>query len=600
MKLAGYSDRLSVQLGGNIAFMISSELASYQARGIELIHGDDRPGTPGFKFRRVASDLEKQYDGMFLPLRPGSYLVTEKPLTVAGAFVISLWTWPAALDDSERMLMSQTGEGPGFRLFFKNGYLTIVTAGKTVRVPVRAQLRTWYFVTASYDPAAQRLTLKAEPKTLNGAVTTCAIDEHLIIDEAFNGLIVIGAVQESGGYTGFFNGKIGNPAIRAGGTVLASWDFAKDIPSWTIADTSGNGHRAIAVNQPTRAVTGHNWDGSQIAWKHAHEQYAAIHFHDDDLGDAGWSKSIEWRLPDDIKSGVYALHVFGNRTDEEDYIPFFVRPKAGATKAEIAVLLPTFTYMAYGNERILNSHGFEIDFPYPVQPTNRYVIANRLLSLYDKHSDGSGVCYSSRLRPIVNTRPKVVMQFLDQGKGSPHALNADLYLVDWLHEFGFDFDILTAEDLHHDGSALLTDYNLVITATHNEYWSIEMISAAQSYMQGGGRMFHLSGNGMYWVTQLDPETSSTVEIRRCGPATRLWDAQPGEGHLSSTGELGGIWRYRGHAPQAWLGSGFTAETPGIGRPYVRQPDSFNPKVSFVFGGIGAEEPIGDFPKLIQQ
>ena len=27
-------------------------------------------------------------------------------------------------------------------------------------------------------------------------------------------------------------------------------------------------------------------------------------------------------------------------------------------------------------------------------------------SLYDLHSDGSGVCYSSRLRPILNMRPK--------------------------------------------------------------------------------------------------------------------------------------------------------------------------------------------------
>jgi len=28
------------------------------------------------------------------------------------------------------------------------------------------------------------------------------------------------------------------------------------------------------------------------------------------------------------------------------------------------------------------------------------------LSTYDLHSDGSGVCYSSRLRPIPNFRPK--------------------------------------------------------------------------------------------------------------------------------------------------------------------------------------------------
>ena len=42
------------------------------------------------------------------------------------------------------------------------------------------------------------------------------------------------------------------------------------------------------VNQPTRAVTAHNWDGSCYEWRHAPWLYGAVHFHDDDLEDAGW------------------------------------------------------------------------------------------------------------------------------------------------------------------------------------------------------------------------------------------------------------------------------------------------------------------------
>ena len=32
----------------------------------------------------------------------------------------------------------------------------------------------------------------------------------------------------------------------------------------------------------------------------APDEYDAIYFHDDDLEDAGWQQSFEWRIPDDI------------------------------------------------------------------------------------------------------------------------------------------------------------------------------------------------------------------------------------------------------------------------------------------------------------
>ena len=127
-----------------------------------------------------------------------------------------------------------------------------------------------------------------------------------------------------------------------------------------------------------------------------------------------------------------------------------------------------------------------------------------------------------------------------------------------------------------------------------------MIESAQSYLRDGGRMLHLSGNGMYWVTQVHPDSGTSIEVRRGGRCVGLSSPEPGEEYLSSSGELGGIWTYRGHAPQTWLGIGSTAETPGPGRPYERQPDSFDPRASFVFEGIGADDLIGDFSNLIQE
>jgi N,N-dimethylformamidase len=69
---------------------------------------------------------------------------------------------------------------------------------------------------------------------------------------------------------------------------------------------------------------------------------------------------------------------------------------------------------------------------------------------------------------------------------------------------------------------------------------------------------------------------------------------PGEEYHSTTGELGGLWRRRGLAPQRTLGVGFAAQGWGGASGYVRLPDSFDPRAAFIFGGVGDEEIVGDF------
>jgi len=62
-----------------------------------------------------------------------------------------------------------------------------------------------------------------------------------------------------------------------------------------------------------------------------------------------------------------------------------------------------------------------------------------------------------------------------------------------------------------------------------------------------------------------------------------------EGGLGTTGELGGLWRYRGRAPQRVVGVGFASQGWGGACGYRRLPDSFDPRAAFIFAGIGAEE-----------
>ena len=84
-----------------------------------------------------------------------------------------------------------------------------------------------------------------------------------------------------------------------------------------------------------------------MCWRHAPRDYAAIHFHDDDLDDCGWEPDFTWTVPDDLPSGAYALHL--TCAAGEDWLPFYVLPQRQGPFAPIAFLASTFTYQAYAN-----------------------------------------------------------------------------------------------------------------------------------------------------------------------------------------------------------------------------------------------------------
>jgi N,N-dimethylformamidase len=356
------------------------------------------------------------------------------------------------------------------------------------------------------------------------------------------------------------------------------------------------GHDGRLVNMPARAMTGSNWEGTEVNPSRAPEQYGAVHFHDDDLDDARWDADATWTVPEDFPSGSFAarLDADGCRTE---YIPFFVRPHAGKRTADVALLIPTFTYLAYANERLIASGLAGGILPEALDGTD---YADDLLgahpewaaSLYDVHSDGSGVCFSSRLRPIPNMRPGY--RFWSTGGTERYA--SDLYLIDWLDNQGIKVDVFTDEDLHHDGITLLEGYKCVMTGCHPEYVSDQMLDALEGYVADGGRLMYLGGNGFYWVTTLAPGKPHVVEVRRGFNGTRAWESRPGEAYHSTTGELGGLWRYRGRNPNHFVGVGFTSQSdshhPAAG--YDRLPDSHRPEAAFVFEGVGDDEVIGDF------
>lgn len=107
---------------------------------------------------------------------------------------------------------------------------------------------------------------------------------------------------------------------------------------------------------------------------------------------------------------------------------------------------------------------------------------------------------------------------------------------------------------------------------------------------------YLGGNGYYWVTTHDYDRPHRIEVRRAHAGCRTFELPPGEHHHSLTGELGGLYRSRGQAPQSIFGVGSCAMGVGIGAAYgIAEAAREDPRVSRFFDGVDApENVIGDF------
>jgi N,N-dimethylformamidase len=627
VKLTGYADELSVGPGDRIRFMVSTELSEYEATIVRLLHGDPSPSGPGFKEQVIESRVNGGYSGRFQPLHAGSYVLVPTRQHLQGLESLTVQTWILStspdLGRYQGIVAAMAHDGAaGFALGIDEGGSLQLAIGSqagpqvvSTGVPMRA--REWYFVAATYDGQAGRTIVVQRPvKPLAEEATEVVAQRNRVNAQvATDGPLVFGAATSPPQVAGHFNGKIdsprifrrpltkveladlradADPTVVAPDALLAAWDPSRKLDTDRLVDTGPESLHGTTVNMPTRAVTGRNWTGREVDWRTVPEEYAAIHFHDDDLEDARWEHDFELSVPEGWASGIYAARLQSG--EAEEYIPFVVRPGGKEEPASVAVLLPTMTYQAYANERTVSQlHGEDpsgiLGKPATLDPADHFLKEHPEFgrSLYDIHTDGSGCCYSSRLRPILNMRPK--HHFWTIG-GSRH-LRADLCLIDWLEHEKISYAVFTDEDLHHQGPDLLAPYATVITGSHPEYCTASMLDALDEYLGRGGRLMYLGGNGFYWVTSVDAARPHVIEVRRGYAGSRAWESHPGECHHSTTGELGGLWRHRGRTPQSLVGIGFSAMGWDRSSGYTRTKESYRDEVAFIFEGV-EEETIGDF------
>ncbi|MDX8529146.1 N,N-dimethylformamidase [Mesorhizobium sp. MSK_1335] len=619
LRILGYTDKESVAPGEDINFFISSpERGKFQARILRLICGDDGPDGPGFKADPIETNVDGSYEARHQPIHCGSYAIVNDPAAFqAPALTLDAMVWPTLPGNGNAQVILGNFDASaqeGYALYLdENGLLSFRAGPKpSIRIARPMLARHWYHVTASFDASTGAVMLRQRrllDYALSDAIDSAAgsLGEVAAANAAARPFLIAGW-KEGDRVVAHFNGKIDSPRVFAGALglnalaelepqaktgqpLIAAWDFSREMTTTCVVDVSGNDRHGELINLPTRAMKGWSWDGSEGNWQHKPGHYGAIHFHDDDLYDCAWDTDFTLKVPEGLKSGVYFAEIVQKAHDLilTDRIPFYVRPPRDRATSALALLIPTASYLAYSNSQAaarweLSTGNFTV-----LNLVDRYLTENPELglSVYDTHSDGSGVCYSSRLRPVLNMRPGGVLW----------QLSADTHITDWLEAKRIPYDVITDEDLHHEGIDLLQKYKCVMTGSHPEYYTLEMLDAVRQFTQQGGRLIYLGANGFYWRVAYRASLPGVLEHRRAEDGMRAWISEPGEYHMSFTGELSGLWQRSGRPPQMLVGTGFTAQGFNMATYYERTPDSFHPRAEFIFQGIGENERIGDFGLL---
>ena len=612
LALAGYADRLSARPGETLNFKLSNSTGQpVDAHIVRVISADPNPAGPGIREEAVPVELS-QLDVGAHPVAQGSYAIADlgNALADLANFSLLLTLMPTRLpiDGPATVIAMLAPDDQGLRVALESsGSLSVSLDGQSATT-APLQLNRWVDLAVDFNASSGELNVHIKPVQLNSRWSTVsvAVNANSAAMSAAT-LLIAGGPPERLAIT--FDGRIENPRLydrmlsdterdaayqsdQHPAIPVFAFDFAKSTSTSEIIDTGPRQIVGNLVNHPTRAVRSSRWTGHEMCFRHAPDEYRTIHFHSDAMTDCQWPTALSWQVPGDLKSGCYALRISAG--DEADNIPFFVVPPRGKPTAKIAVLVSTFTYTIYANHarpefrlstRWARAWREQIT-QWPAYQNNPADHPEYSWSTYNDHLDGSGISVSSWHRPMLNIRIGYITYHGPEIRASGlRHYQADTHLHTWLEDQGYDFDIITDQELHDEGNELLKDYAVVLTGSHPEYHTRDMLDALEQYRDTGGRLMYLGGNGFYWKIALDPENSGVIEIRRGEGGIRAWAAEPGEYYNQFDGEYGGLWRRNGRPPQNLVGVGFSAQGNFVGSHYIANDDARASRAGWILDNV---------------
>ncbi|TJV06688.1 MAG: hypothetical protein E5Y12_03860 [Mesorhizobium sp.] len=554
MALSGYTVPWHTGAGTPIALHVSS---SRQVRDVRIVRLDTP--TPEFMDWRVEptgnAPSHRDFDhGSFLKIA-ASELAKATEITGV-AFEVYL-----TRNDGSRVLF----ESGNLRLGLQDGRLTWGHDGKLLEKILPAN--TWLTVEISTDRSGTALWISSDD-----LLAPFRLYRQFNRPWSVSGDMVFGACAANDVRS--LNAKFSSIALQTEAGRIG-WTFPTLLPSGPVTSTGGDSVLFLElVNQPAFCMTSRRFDGSSFDPRLVPSHYDAVHCHDDDMGALQWPASYHLQIPAEASAGVYAFEVGHGGGSER--IVFFIT--STTRRAPLLFLVPTATYLAYADE-FLPAHLYEWMCE---DRGHRFAIDNNLKSLYDYHSDLSGVSISSYKKPKATLRDDYNYPLC----GCPHNLPVDLHFLRFCHNNGIAYDLITDRDLHERGVAGLEGYRAVITGSHPEYMSVEMEHALRQFAAAGGSIAYLGGNGFAGKVAFQDDL---MELRRSPlEAARTWDGPLAEQSLSITNQPGGYLRASGRGEFSLTGVAISLMGFDAAQPFTRTPESHDASAAWLFDGVTSE------------
>src|SRR6266700_5129006 len=201
------------------------------------------------------------------------------------------------------------------------------------------------------------------------------------------------------------------------------------------------------------------------------------------LTECSWTTSYTLTVPKSWTTGTYIVKLRRLDTGKEQYMTFVVRNDSGA--ADIVLSEDVNTWQAY------NFWGGAGN-------------SNNGYSLYGKFNDVSYDNLSSTKAHAVSfDRP-----YLDQGSvdGAGNFMVWDYPMVRWLEAQGYNVTYATDVDLETNPN-MLSGRKALVNTGHDEYYSANMRSNLQGYINAGANMGFFSANDVYYQVRWSNSSS---------------------------------------------------------------------------------------------
>lgn len=288
---------------------------------------------------------------------------------------------------------------------------------------------------------------------------------------------------------------------------------------------------------------------------------------------AGWETAFSLTIPDlppddpgHWGSGLYAARCTDSQ-GRDFYISFVVRP--GAARRPFAVLANTNTWNAYN---MWGGYG-KYSHTYPVPETLPFFRPNPALTPDVALAKPGG--HNVGLPVLTN---------------SCHLMRGELWVLGWLEDQGAPYavDMYSDQDMHDGIPGLGVDgapnYRALILNTHPEYWSRAMYDHARAYLERGGSILYLGGNGVYEEVVLSDDRQHMAifpGVDRSKLPPTLTNEQIRLYSLMRT-------PYVGRPELALFGVGFlncSQPTGAQGQPFILEQDPTAPDANPVLAGV---------------